>query len=68
MGIKVQRELWPKIYVQKHSIDNLRKYDLPNGWRVIYTLRGSEVEIVAVILEWFSTHKQYEKRFGYKKK
>lgn len=66
IGVKVQRNDWPRIYVQKHGIDNLRKYDLPNGWRVIYTLRGNDIEIVAVILEWFSSHKEYEKRFGYK--
>lgn len=65
-GVKLPGELWPKIYLKKYAIDNLRKYDLPNGWRLIYTLRGSAVEIVAVILEWFSSHKGYEKRFGYK--
>ncbi len=65
-GIKIPGGLWPKIYVQRYGIDNLRKYDLPNGWRLIYTLRGNSVEIVSVILEWFSSHKEYEKRFGYK--
>lgn len=66
VGVKVPRNLWPKLYVRKYGIDNLRKYDLPNGWRLIYTVRGNSVEIVAVILEWFASHKEYEKRFGYK--
>jgi len=48
------------------GIDNLRKYDLPNGWRLIYTVKGNSVEMVAVILEWSASHKKYEKRFGYK--
>ncbi len=39
---------------------------MPNGWRLIYTLRGDTVQIVAVILEWFTAHKEYAKRFGYK--
>ncbi len=64
VGINLPRKLWPKTY-GKHEITNLRKYDLPNGWRLIYTLEGNEVEIVSIILEWFS-HKEYGKRFGYK--
>lgn len=65
IGIKIRSKMWPKEYVQKFSITNLRKYDLPNGWRLIYTLQGSEVEIVSILLEWFS-HKEYERRFGYR--
>jgi hypothetical protein len=64
VGIAIQKRLWPKDYVQRFSITNLRKYDLPNGWRLIYTLQGSEIEIVSIILEWFS-HKDYERRFKY---
>jgi hypothetical protein len=29
-GIKIPGDIWPKAYVQKYGIDNLRKYDLPN--------------------------------------
>lgn len=64
-GPKVPRPLWPRIYIQAYGIDNLRKLDLPDGWRLTYTLKGSRVEVMSVILEWM-THKQYEKRFGYK--
>ena len=63
-GIKVQENRWPKEYIKKYKINNLHKYDLPNGWRLIYTIRGNEVEIISVILEWFS-HKEYERRFKY---
>jgi len=65
IGIKLPNRLWPKEYLQKFSITNLRKYDLPNGWRLIYTLEGSDIEIVSILLEWFS-HKEYERCFGYK--
>ena len=65
MGVKIPRNVWPRFYVQKYGIDNLRKYDLPDGWRLIYTLKGDTVRIVAVIIEWFSSHKEYAKRFGY---
>lgn len=67
-GTLVQRHMWPKIYVKKYGIDNLRKYDMQNGWRLVYTVTVKKVQIVAIILEWFDSHKKYEKRFGYKKK
>ena len=64
MGIKIPRKLWPREYVQKFGINNLWKYDLPNGWRLIYTVKGDAVQIVSIILEWFD-HKSYERRFNY---
>ena len=65
-GVRVPSKLWPKQYA-KYGVNNLFKLDLPKGWRLVYFLRGNDVEIISVILEWFS-HENYEKRFGYKKK
>jgi len=65
-GTRIPEKLWPQYYA-KHNITNLWKYDLPNSWRLIYTLKGSQALIVAMLLEWFD-HKRYEKRFGYKVK
>ena len=65
-GIKVPKDLWPNYY-DKHSITNLWKYDLPNAWRLIYTIKTDEILILCVVLEWFD-HKKYEKRFGYEGK
>ena len=62
-GIKIYKSLWPKKY-KKLEINNLWKYDLPNSWRLIYTIEADEIKIVNIILEWFD-HKQYEKRFKY---
>ena len=56
-GVKIPSNLWPKEYVRKYNIDNLRKYDLPDGWRLIYSIRGNEIEIISVIIEWCS-HKE----------
>lgn len=64
-GIKIPSRLWPKEYARGYSLTNLWKYDLPHGWRMIYTLVGNEIEIVSIILEWFD-HKNYGKRFKYK--
>ena len=63
-GIKIPKNLWPKEYVKEYHITNLWKYDLPNGWRLVYTIETNEVLIVAIILEWFD-HKEYERRFKY---
>ena len=63
-GIRIPSKLWPKEYVQKYNIDNLFKYNLPNAWRLMYSLRGSEIEIISIILEW-TDHKEYERKFKY---
>ena len=63
-GVKLPERLWPKEIKRRYDIDNLFKYDLPGGWRLIYTLRGTAIEVLIVLLEWYK-HKDYEKRFGY---
>ncbi len=63
-GIQIQRRLIPKEYVRKHGIDNLWKYDLPNAWRLVYSVAKHEVVILSIIIEWLD-HKNYERRFGY---
>ncbi|MCX6816121.1 MAG: hypothetical protein NT120_04700 [Candidatus Aenigmarchaeota archaeon] len=62
--IHVPRNLIPKEYKKKYSIDNLWKYDLPNGWRLLYSLSKDKVLLLAIILEWLD-HRNYEKRFKY---
>lgn len=64
LGTKIQKKIWPKIYVKKYDINNLWKCDLSNGWRMIYTIKTDEVMILNIILEWFD-HKTYERRFRY---
>lgn len=63
-GTKIPRKLWPKEYIKEYQITNLWKYDLPNAWRLIYTILEDKVMILNVILEWFS-HKDYERKFRY---
>jgi len=64
-GIQIPKKLFPKEYIQKYNINNLWKYDLPQGWRLIYTItRENEIEIICAILEWMD-HKNYERRFKY---
>ena len=63
-GVKIPRKLWPKGYIKIYQIKNLWKYDLPDGWRLIYSIFEDKLMIINLILEWFP-HKKYEKRFGY---
>ena len=63
-GTKIPKKLWPKDYIQDYQVTNLWKYDLPNAWRLIYTIEVGEIKIVNIILEWFN-HKDYEKKFRY---
>ncbi len=64
-GIPIPKRLFPKEYIQKYQVNNLWKYDLPDGWRLIYTIKTpNKVQILAVILEWFS-HSEYERKFHY---
>ena len=64
-GQKIQKSLWPKYYVNKYGISNLWRLRLDDYWRMIYTVIGEQIRIVAVILEVLG-HKEYDKRFGYK--
>ncbi|MBI2541674.1 hypothetical protein HYV80_03120 [Candidatus Woesearchaeota archaeon] len=65
IGIHVPKRLIPKEYIRKWGINNLWKYDMPKGWRLLYTVTSeNEVELISAILEWFD-HKEYERKFKY---
>ena len=66
-GQPISKKLIPKEY-RKQGVDNAYWIELSKGrgWRLIYTLTAEDgVEIVAIILEWFTRHKDYGRRFGY---
>lgn len=63
-GIQIPKRLIPKTYIQKYSINNLWKYNLPDAWRLIYSVAGDKVIVISIIIEWMD-HKKYERRFGY---
>jgi len=64
-GQKIKKKKFPKYYVQKHGINNLCKYNLDAGNRLVYTLVADRSGVAVVVLEILN-HKEYEKRFGYK--
>lgn len=49
------------------DVSNLFRVGLTNHWRMLYTLDGDQVEIVAFIL-YIVDHPTYDKMFGYKKR
>ena len=63
-GIQIPKRLIPKEYTQKHKINNLWKYNLPDAWRLLYSIENQEIIVVSIILEWMD-HKTYEKTFKY---
>ena len=63
-GIQVPKRLIPKEYLRTYNLRNLWKYNLPNGWRLLYTIQSDEVVVIAIILEWLP-HAEYERRFNY---
>jgi len=59
-GVQVPKRLIPKEY----NVNNLWKYDLPNAWRLLYSVENQQIYVVSIILEWL-THKEYERKFKY---
>ena len=45
----------------KYGSSNIRVYNLPSAWRMLYTVtRSEDIRIIAVILDWMN-HKDYER-------
>jgi hypothetical protein len=66
-GVQIPKKQIPKEYIKKYKIDNCWKYNLPGAWRIIYSIVSkNEIEVISLILEWI-THKDYERKFGYKR-
>lgn len=67
-GIQIPKKIIPKEYIKKYKIDNLWKYNLPNAWRLLYSVASSgEIVVLSIVIEWMN-HKNYEKKFKFKKK
>ena len=66
-GINIKKNIIPKKYISDYDVNNLWKINLSSVWRMIYTIKGNQVEIICLILDLMN-HKSYDKRFGYKRK
>lgn len=63
-GEHVSRDRIPEFYKINYGVENLWKLNLDPNYRLVYTVRGTEIEVMSVILEYLD-HKDYNKRFGY---
>jgi mRNA-degrading endonuclease YafQ of YafQ-DinJ toxin-antitoxin module len=66
-GDHISGEKIPKEYIEKYGVKNLWKLNLSSFWRLIYTIKGTEIEVISVLLEVLD-HKEYDRKFGYKTK
>ncbi len=68
-GEPVAKSLIPLEYKTTFGATNLFRVELPNFWRMLYTLTGNEsqVEIIAFVLD-ITDHAHYDKKFGYRGK
>jgi mRNA-degrading endonuclease RelE of RelBE toxin-antitoxin system len=46
-GDKIQKKLWPKKYMKEHEINNLFRYPLVDGYRLIYTIVGDKKTVTS---------------------
>lgn len=67
-GKPIAKNLILQEYKQKYGVTNLFRVELPNFWRMLYTLtNGEQIEIIAFVLDIID-HSDYDKKFGYKKR
>ena len=62
-GNNIEKRKIPKNY----NVRNLWRVELTGYWRMLYTIKGDQVEILCFVLDIIS-HKKYDKLFNYKKK
>ncbi|MFH1424618.1 MAG: hypothetical protein ABIG20_02945 [archaeon] len=51
----------------KYNATNLWRVELSNFWRMLYTIKGDQIEIICFVLDLIN-HKFYDRVFGYGKK
>jgi len=65
-GDLIPRKYISKAVIQRYGTDKILRVELIGYWRLLYTLVGDEIKIIAFILEYMD-HPTYNKIFGYKK-
>ena len=66
-GIQIPKGKIPEEYINQYGVSNLWKINLPDYWRILYTIIGNEYEIISILLE-FMDHQEYNKKFGYRRR
>ncbi|MBI2655329.1 hypothetical protein HYX06_02800 [Candidatus Woesearchaeota archaeon] len=66
-GDNISKALIPKEYIVRYDAKNLWRVELTNYWKMLYTIKGDQVEIICFVLDIID-HKGYDKKFGYRKR
>lgn len=62
-GNNINKDKIPSSY----NVQNLWRVELSRFWKMLYTIKGDQIEIICFILDIID-HNTYNKKFGYKKK
>ncbi len=63
-GDLVQHALWPQEY-RKLELDNLFRIEVGRSQRMTYSIRIEGNNLEVLVIEFFGSHKEYERRFHY---
>jgi Txe/YoeB family toxin of Txe-Axe toxin-antitoxin module len=63
LGKQISKKQIPKQYLKK-GFNNAFVVRIDQSWRLIYSLVGCEIEILAIILD-IMNHSDYDNKFGY---
>jgi hypothetical protein len=67
-GEQVKKKQIPLCYIRNYGVNNLYRYEHPEGYRSCYTIFSEEgIGVCPHILDIMS-HEEYNKIFGYKKR
>lgn len=50
--------------MERYGVTNLYRIEIAHFWRMLYTIRGDQIEVICFILDILD-HKRYGKKFGY---
>jgi len=64
-GDQVPKRQIPPKYLQKFDVDNVWRIELADRWRLIYTITGNQIEVIAFVMDIIN-HRDYDRVFGYK--
>ncbi len=65
VGESIRKRLIPERIRRTYRIDNLWRLELPQAWRVIYTVASRPGQRPEVLILRILSHKEYDRLFGY---